>query len=58
MKQITKYIPVKKIDIYLQGKSYSSISKTGSLTGMKKLYGWDKAQEIIYSGKYIYAIWG
>lgn len=58
MKQITKYIPVKQIDKYLKGKSYSSISKTGSLTGMKKLYGWDKAQEIVYSGKYIYAIWG
>lgn len=53
-----KYVSVKKIDEYLKGKSYASIHKTGSLAGMKLLYGWDKAREIIRSGQYIYAIWG
>lgn len=53
-----KYIPAKEIKNYLKDKSYTSIHKTGSVIGMKRNYGWDKAQEIIYSGKFIYAIWG
>lgn len=53
---MTKYISVKKINDYLNGKSYNSIHKTGSVSGMKKLYGWNKAKEIIYSGQFIYAI--
>lgn len=52
-----KYISIKNIGNYLNGKSYTSIHKTGSVTGMKRYYGWDKAKEIIYSGQYIYAIW-
>ncbi len=52
-----RYISTKEIDSYLKDKSYSSILKSGSVRGMKKLFGWDKAKEIIYSGKYIYAIW-
>lgn len=54
----TKYMSVKEIDNYLKGKSYTSIHCTGSIRGMKRNNGWDKAQEIIRSGKYIYAIWG
>ena len=53
-----KYIPVKEIKNYLKDKSYTSISKTGSVKGMKRNYGWDKAQEIVRSGQFIYAIWG
>ena len=52
-----KYISIKDIGNYLKGKSYTSIHKTGSVTGMKLSYGWDKAKEIVYSGQYIYAIW-
>lgn len=51
-----KYISVKNINDYLKDKSYNSIHKTGSVSGMKKLYGWNNAKEIIYSGQFIYAI--
>lgn len=51
-----KYISTKQIDKFLEGKSYNSIHKTGSVKGMKLNYGWDKAIEIVYSGQYIYAI--
>lgn len=54
----TKYIPVKEIDNYLKDKKYSSIHCTDSIRGMKRDYGWDRAQEIVKSGQYIYAIWG
>lgn len=54
----TRYMSVKEIDNYLKDKSYTSIHYTGSIRGMKRNYGWNKAQEIIRSGKYIYAIWG
>ena len=53
-----KYIPVKEIKGYLKGKSYTSIQKAGSVKGMKRDFGWDKAQEIVRSGQFIYAIWG
>ena len=53
-----KYISVKEIKDYLKDKSYTSIHKTGSVMGMKRNYGWDKAQEIVRSGQFIYAIWG
>lgn len=52
-----RYISVKEIDNYLEGKTYNSIHKTGSVRGMKRLYGWDKAKEIVYSGEFIYAIY-
>jgi len=52
-----KYVPVAQRDAYLQGKQYASISCTGSLHGMKKRYGWDKAKEIFKSGNYYYAVW-
>lgn len=52
-----KYIPVAQRDTYLNGKRYASISCTGSLHGMKKLFGWDKASEIFKSGQYYYAVW-
>ena len=52
-----KYLSVKHIDSYLENKSYASIYANGSVKGMKKLFGWDKAKEIIKSGNYIYAIW-
>ena len=52
-----KYISTKEIAVYLNGKSYASISTTGSLKGMKELYGWDKASEIVKSGNYYYCIW-
>lgn len=51
-----RYISIKQIDSYLDGKSYSSIHKSGSVKGMKLLYGWNKAKEIVYSGQFIYAI--
>lgn len=54
---MAKYISTKEIKSYLNGKSYSSIHKTGSVIGMKKQFGWDKAHEIVYSGNFIYAIW-
>lgn len=53
-----EYVKVKDLKKRLEGKGYSSISCTGSVRGMKKQYGWDKAQEIFRSGKFIYAIWG
>lgn len=53
-----KYVKAKDLQKRLEGKSYSSISCTGSVRGMKKQFSWDKAQEIFRSGKYIYAIWG
>lgn len=53
-----KYVKTKNLPEKLNGKRYSSISCTGSIRGMKKLYGWDKAQEIFRSGSFIYAIWG
>lgn len=53
-----KYVKTKDLPKKLEGKSYASISCTGSVRGMKKLYGWDKAREIFQSGNYIYAIWG
>ena len=53
-----KYIPVKEIKDYLKDKSYASIHKTGPVKGMKLYYGWDKAQEIVRSGQFIYAISG
>ena len=52
-----KYIPVKQRAAYLAGKQYASISCTGSLHGMKKLFGWNKAREIFKSGNYYYAVW-
>lgn len=52
-----KYISTKKIDTFLTGKSYSSCGPNGSVIGMKKLYGWNKAKEIVRSGQYCYAIW-
>lgn len=52
-----KYISTKKITDYLKDKSYTSISITGSLKGMKTKYGWDKATEIVRSGNYYYCIW-
>lgn len=54
---MSKYISTKNIKSYLYGKTYSSIHRTGSVRGMKKLFGWNKASEIIRSGNYIYAIW-
>lgn len=51
-----KYIRQTDIIAYLNDKNYSSISITGSIKGMKKLYGWNKAKEIIKSGSYYYAI--
>lgn len=53
---MSKYISTKNIKSYLYGKTYSSIHITGSVRGMKKLFGWNKASEIIRSGNYIYAI--
>lgn len=53
-----EYVKTKDLQKRLEGKKYSSISHTGSVRGMKKLYGWNKAQEIFRSGNYIYAIWG
>lgn len=52
-----KYIKRSEIASYLNDKDYSSISITGSIKGMKSLYGWDKAKEIIRSGYFYYAIW-
>lgn len=52
-----KYIKTSAIKAYIAGRKYSSISVSGSLLGMKKLYGWDKAREIIKSGSYYYCIW-
>lgn len=52
-----KYIKTKDIITYINGRKYTSISITGSIKGMKKLYGWDKAVEIVKSGKFYYAIW-
>lgn len=52
----TRYISTKQIEYYLNGKKYASIHRSGSLIGMKKNFGWDKASEIIYSGNYIYCI--
>ena len=52
-----KYLSIKHINSYLENKSYASIYANGSVKGMKKLFGWDKAKEIIKSGNYIYAIW-
>ncbi len=43
-----KYLSIKHIDSYLENKSYASIYANGSVKGMKKLFGWDKAKEIIY----------
>lgn len=54
---MAKYIKSSEIEEYLKGKEYSSILKSGSIKGMKFLYGWDKAKEIVRSGAYIYAIW-
>ena len=48
-----KYIPVKEIKDYLKDKSYTSIHKKGSVKGMKRDFGWDKAQEIVRSGQFI-----
>ena len=53
-----KYLSIKHIDSYLENKSYASIYANGSVKGMKKLFGWDKAKEIIKSGNYIYALSG
>jgi len=52
-----KYIKTKYLKQYLNNKPYSSISITGSVYGMKKQFGWDKAKEIIKSGSYYYAIY-
>ena len=53
-----KYIKRREIVSYLKDKDYCSISYTGSIIGMKKFYGWNKAIEIIRSGYCYYAIWG
>ena len=53
-----EYVKVKDLQKRLEGKQYASISCTGSVRGMKKQYGWDKAQEVFRSGNFIYAIWG
>jgi len=52
-----KYIKTSDIENYLKGKQYSSIHVTGTIYGQKKLYGWDKAREIVKSGNFYYAIW-
>ena len=52
-----KYIKTKDIQEYVKDKRYATISITGSLIGMKKNYGWNRAKEILKSGKYYYAIW-
>ena len=52
-----KYIPVSQRDDYLRGKKYASIHCTGSLYGMKKNFGWDKAKEIFKSGSFYYCVW-
>lgn len=52
-----KYIKVKEINSYIGNRKYCSTSVTGSLIGMKKLYGWDQASEIVRSGSYYYCIW-
>lgn len=52
-----KYIKTKEITNYINGRAFSVISITGSIKGMKKLYRWDKATEIVRSGKFYYAIW-
>ena len=52
-----KYVPVAELARHLAGKQYASISCTGSLRGMKKLFGWNKAREIFKSGNYYYAVW-
>lgn len=53
-----KYVKTIDLSAKLEGKRYSSISFTSSVSGMKKIYGWDKAHEIFRSGNFIYAIWG
>ena len=53
-----KYVRQTDIIAYLKDKNYSSISATGSIKGMKQLYGWNRAKEIIKSGSLYYAIWG
>lgn len=52
-----KYIKTKDIVTYINGRNYGSISITGSIKGMKKLYGWNTASEIVKSGQFYYAIW-
>lgn len=53
-----EYVKTKDLQKRLEGKGYSSISCTGSVRGMKKQFGWDKAQEIFRSGNFIYAVFG
>lgn len=53
-----KYIKVSDRAIYLKDKEYCSISITGSLKGMKKMYGWNKAKEVFRSGNYYFCVWG
>ena len=53
-----EYVKAKDLQNRLEGKSYASISCTGSVRGMKKQFGWDKAKEIFRSGNFIYAVFG
>ena len=52
-----KYIKTKDLDKYLNGRTYTTIYSNGSISGMKNMYYWDRAKEIIKSGSYYYAIW-
>ena len=52
-----EYVKKQKLIYYLQQcERYESIAATGSIRGMKKLYGWNKAYKIFKSGKYYYAL--
>lgn len=52
-----KYIKKENIKSYINNRTYASIDITGSIIGMKKLFNWNTAQEIIRSGSCYYAIW-
>lgn len=52
-----RYIKQKDLKNFLNGRNYTSISITGSVKGMKKLYGWDKAIEIVRSVNNYFAMW-
>lgn len=50
------YIKKSNLEKHINGRTYSAIHYTGSVRGMKQLYGWDKATEIFRCGQYIYAL--
>lgn len=52
-----RYIKQNELPSFLVGRKYSSISNTGSIKGMKKLYGWDKAIEIVKTANNYIALW-